>query len=163
MHADLKVQEKRTDLAEVLRLITVPRKRKIGFPRPASRLTFLREPYRAFIPLHPEGFAFSIAFLHFLGFSLYYIQYSLYYGQPPSINDPLHALLLILAGMVVVYLLLMQLQLHELQELASEFRLKPRFRNVFTPRAAAGAPAGFLIFILVGALPDVLKAVFTLL
>ena len=158
VHADLKVQEKETDLAEILRLITVPRKRRIGFPRPASRLEFLQEPYRAFIPSYTEGFVFSIAFLHLL----FCTQYSVYYSQLSPLKYPLHALLLTLAGMVVICLVLMQLQLHELQELASEFELKPKLGYVFTPRAAAGALAGFLIFLLAGILPDILKAAFAL-
>lgn len=163
VHADLKVQEKGIDLMEVLKLISVPKKKRIRFLCSKSRTAFLREPYRAFIPSYPEGFAFSIALIHLSAISLYYVQSSLYYAQLPSLANPLNVLLFILMGMIGVYLILAVVQLHELGELASELGLKPKLRNVLTPQAVIGALAGFLVFTFVGFLPDILKAVLSLL
>ncbi len=152
VHADLKVQDAGIDISGLLSLVSIPRRRKSKFlfdVSSTSRVKFLKEPYRAFVPSYPEGFSLSVILPHSIISAVIYVKY-LSHLSPflfPRVS------LLISGNMVFAVLILMILQLRNLDE----FGLKFRLGNVFTPQAIAGFLAGFFIFLIIGTLPDILS------
>ena len=67
VQVDLAVQDMNLDIAGLLKIISIPKKRKFGLFGSVTpeRIRFLKEPYRAFMPSCPEGFVMAVISIHF--------------------------------------------------------------------------------------------------